>query len=246
MTPAIRIATAGWQIPREQKTLFPDSGSILHRYAQVLDAVEINSSFYRPHRQTTYARWATDVPRHFRFSVKMPRSITHQAAFSECLPALTRFLEEIAGLGEKLGAVLMQTPGSQEFRSRTVGEFLDGLRNRFAGMVVCEPRHASWFTGEADGVLRDHRVARVAADPARVPEAAHTGAWPGLAYFRLHGSPEIYATSYDDGRLGPLCVRLREQAGTAETWCVFDNTKHGHAISDALSTVASLAAYRPT
>ena len=73
----IRIGTAGWSIPKEHAGAFPVEGSHLERYGAVLDAVEINSSFYRPHRRATYERWAGAVPEHFRFAVKVPRAITH-------------------------------------------------------------------------------------------------------------------------------------------------------------------------
>ncbi len=77
-TPDIRIGTAGWSIPKEHAAAFPAEGSHLQRYAQVFGAVEINSSFYRPHRRTTYERWAASVPEAFRFAVKVPKTITHE------------------------------------------------------------------------------------------------------------------------------------------------------------------------
>src|SRR5687768_14648643 len=110
--PAIRIGCAGWSIASRQAALFGDGTSHLARYATRFDVVEINSSFHRPHRQQTYARWAESVPRHFRFSVKLPRVITHDARLHGVGDALTRFADEIAGLGAKLGGVLVQLPPS--------------------------------------------------------------------------------------------------------------------------------------
>jgi uncharacterized protein YecE (DUF72 family) len=74
---AVRIGTAAWSIPREHAAPFPVAGSHLERYAAVLNAVEINSSFYRPHRTATYERWAASVPEDFHFAVKIPKAITH-------------------------------------------------------------------------------------------------------------------------------------------------------------------------
>jgi uncharacterized protein YecE (DUF72 family) len=233
-THPLRIATAGWSLPAAHRGAFPAGASLLERYAGVFTAVEVNSSFYRPHRPSTYARWAASVPEGFRFAVKMPRTITHHSAFRDCESDLDRFLDEVAALGAKLGPLLVQTPGSLVLEPADLARFLGGLRQRFTGAVACEPRHASWFTAEADALLTDHRIARVAADPPRAPGAERCGAWQGLAYHRLHGSPEIYTSSYDDGRLGALGDGLLHAAGTAETWCVFDNTKYGHATGDAL------------
>ena len=74
----IRIGTAGWTVPKAVAHAFPGEGGHLARYAGRLDAVEINSSFYRPHRPATYARWAECVPKDFRFAVKVPRLVTHE------------------------------------------------------------------------------------------------------------------------------------------------------------------------
>ena len=74
----IRTGTAAWSIPKEHAAPFPVAGSHLERYGAVLNAVEINSSFYRPHRTTTYERWAASVPEDFRFAVKVPKAITHE------------------------------------------------------------------------------------------------------------------------------------------------------------------------
>ncbi len=75
---AIAVGTAGWSLPKTYAPRFPEAGSHLERYGQRFPAVEINSSFYRPHRVTTYAKWAAAVPDGFRFAVKVPRSVTHE------------------------------------------------------------------------------------------------------------------------------------------------------------------------
>ena len=89
------IGTAGWSIERACKPLFPEQGTHLERYAHVLNAVEINSSFYRPHQPKTYARWSACVPDHFKFSVKLPKEITHKRRFIDCAEPLDRFLAEM-------------------------------------------------------------------------------------------------------------------------------------------------------
>lgn len=153
-------------------------GSHLERYAQRLPAVDINSSFYRPHRLATYARWAASVSESFRFAVKVPREIAHIHRLREVDAPLERFLSEAMALGTALGPLLIQLPPSLRFDAAVVETFLTTLRARFSGSVVCEPRHASWFTDEAQRALTAARVARVAADPAPVPQAAQPVAGP--------------------------------------------------------------------
>src|SRR5688572_19432683 len=110
-----RIGCAGWSIPREHAAEFPVEGTHLQRYAQRFPAVEINSSFYRPHRPETYARWAASTPDGFRFAVKVPREITHTRRLREVDEPLERFLAEAGALGEKLGPLLVQLPPSLQF-----------------------------------------------------------------------------------------------------------------------------------
>jgi hypothetical protein len=74
----IIVATAGWSIPRAESPHFPGAGTHLQRYAKVLRGVEINTSFYRDHAAETYANWARQTPRSFRFAVKVPQFITHE------------------------------------------------------------------------------------------------------------------------------------------------------------------------
>src|SRR4051812_1797985 len=142
------VGTAGWSIPAAQADRFPGEGSHLQRYSQRLPAVEINSSFYRPHRASTYERWAASVPTDFRFAVKIPKEVTHTRRLANTAEPLARFLEEVRLLGPKLGPLLIQLPPSLLFREDLAVDFLRHLRNSFAGDLACEPRHPSWFTDE--------------------------------------------------------------------------------------------------
>ena len=231
----IRIGTAGWSIPAGCAEAFPGEGSHLQRYAARLNAVEINSSFYRPHRPGTYARWAASVPSGFRFAVKMPREITHRRKLIDVAEPLKQFLAEIGHLGAALGPVLVQLPPSLRYDAAAAGPFIQALREWFEGAVVLEPRHRSWFTAEVEEQLAHHRIARVAADPASVPQAAEPGGWPGLVYRRLHGSPKMYYSAYSEETLDDTARLMRLDTETArESWCIFDNTALGAACENAL------------
>jgi uncharacterized protein YecE (DUF72 family) len=230
----IRIGTAGWTIPARFRQLFRPSGTGLERYSARFNAAEINSTFYRSHRQDTYARWAAAVPDGFRFALKLPKAITHDRRLADSADLLDRFLEEVGPLRQRMGPLLIQLPPSLAFDRAVAGEFLRGLRARFEDAVACEPRHPTWFEGEADRLLSGYHVARVAADPARVPEAAIPAGSKDIAYFRLHGSPHMYRSAYERAFLAELADRLNA-SGAAEAWCIFDNTASGAAIGDALA-----------
>lgn len=235
---AIVIGTAGWTIPPTVADRFPGEGAHLDRYARVLAGAEINSSFHRPHRPSTYARWAAATPPGFRFSAKLPKTITHGARLVGTDALLDSFLDEIAGLGDKLAVLLVQLPPSFAFDHAVADRFFAALRARTHVSVACEPRHASWFADEADRCLAAHQVARVAADPVLAVGGEAPGGWPGLHYHRLHGSPRTYYSSYDPPFLGALAARLREH--DAPVWCVFDNTASGAATDNALALQAAL------
>lgn len=237
----VHLGTAGWNIRREHRDKFPGEGTHLGRYASVFNAVEINSCFYRPHRFTTYERWAESVPEHFRFAVKLPKVITHESRLVSAVPALERFLNEASGLGRKLGPVLVQLPPSFVFDASVASSFFTELRSRFDGDVVFEPRHESWFTHEVEAMLIEHKVARVGADPARVPAAALPGGYEQIAYIRLHGAPRIYYSAYPVEWLEPISRTIAEKAALGiSTWCIFDNTALGAATTDAITVKSHL------
>jgi uncharacterized protein YecE (DUF72 family) len=228
------LGVAGWNIRREHGHRFGADGTHLQRYATLFNAVEINSCFYRPHRFSTYERWAASVPDSFRFAVKLPKAITHAARLIGASTELDRFLGETSGLGEKRGPILVQIPPSLAFDADVARNFFGDLRSRFNGDVAFEPRHETWFSADAEQILRDHAIARVAADPARVPEAADPGGSPELVYYRLHGSPRVYYSAYPAETLVRIAIRLEEAASSGvTTWCIFDNTALGAATADA-------------
>lgn len=239
------VGCAGWNVPRAVAGGFPEEGSHLERYAFVLPAVEINSSFYRPHKPATYARWRESVPSSFRFSVKMPKEMSHERKLRDCEEPLRNFLEQAGELGDKLACLLLQLPPSLAYDPPVVRDFLKMLRASTHVEVVCEPRHASWFGAQAAAALRDAGVSYVEADPAPhplPPEAAGTG----LTYLRLHGAPRMYYSDYPDAFIEAVAARLAalREAGR-DAWCVFDNTAEGAALPNALSLLQKLAARSP-
>jgi uncharacterized protein YecE (DUF72 family) len=235
----LRVGTAGWSVPSRYAAEIPPGGSHLERYARRLNAVEINSSFHRPHQRKTYERWARSAPGGFRFSVKLPKVMTHEQQLADCSELLDRFVTAVAGLGDKLSVLLVQLPPKLAFERRKADHFFRDLHRRIDVPVACEPRHPSWFTPAVNDWLAGRRIARVAADPAPVPDAGEPGGWNGLAYYRWHGSPRIYYSEYDDVALAALGKRLAKQRkGDVPTWCIFDNTASGAALGNALALTA--------
>ena len=232
-TADVRIGTAGWSIPRAAAFRFDSAGTHLERYSRLLRCAEINSSFHRPHAAATYAKWRDSTPPDFRFAVKMPRTITHELKLQDARDPFVTFLAQTDGLAEKRGPILVQLPPSLSFDASVVTRFLDVVRKVYKGPMVCEPRHATWFSPAVASLLDRYGISRVAADPPPVPEAAAPAGWPHVAYFRLHGSPRKYWSRYDENDIATLAMTVRSIATAAEVWCVFDNTASGAAIENA-------------
>lgn len=232
----VRIGTAGWSVPSRYAEQVPPGGTHLQRYARVLNAVEINSSFYRPHQRKTYEKWAASVPADFRFAVKLPKTISHERALTNCDDELARFFEQAVGLGDKLAVLLIQLPPKRVFDRPIAARFFKTLRKHSAARIALEPRHASWFAPDVDAWLASESIARVAADPAKIDGAGEPGGDTHLVYFRWHGSPRIYWSNYDSNALTALQQRLdAHRAADAEVWCIFDNTASSAALGNALS-----------
>jgi uncharacterized protein YecE (DUF72 family) len=237
------VGTAGWTVPKQHLALFSAPGegakrSHLERYASRLCCTEINSSFHRPHRRTTWERWAATTPDDFRFAVKAPKAVTHIAKLVNTGGALLEFFDAVRGLGNKLGPVLVQLPPKLAFDDGIAREFFTTLRELHPGAVVLEPRHPSWFTASVDHLLRSFEIARAAADPPKGSKlAARPGGWQSPLYWRLHGVPRTYYSEYDENSMQAFAQQLQSLENVSwneEVWVIFDNTALGHATANAM------------
>ena len=226
------VGCAGWSISHDTTACFSENGSHLQRYSSRFGAVEINSSFYRSHRPSTYARWAASVPDEFRFCVKLPRLISHQLRLSGIEQALATFFGEAGTLGDKLGCILVQLPPSGIYIASVAHNFFTLMRQNFSCMVACEARHPSWYGSDATTMLEAHAITRVQADPP-VGQTQDFVPTTKSRYMRLHGSPKVYYSSYSEAYLAGLVDELSREAHPA--WLIFDNTASGAAIQNALT-----------
>ena len=245
MAGRIYIGTAGWSVPRASSHRCPSEGTHLQRYARLFPCVEVNSSFYRSHSPMTYSKWAASTSEEFRFAVKLPRLITHEQLLRRSQRPFEQFVTETNGLGSRRGPLLVQLPPSFAFDGRVAARFFEMVRRCYDGIVVCEPRHPTWSSVTADGLLSRYAVARVAAHPAITETSFTPGGWTGVAYFRLHGAPRTYWSRYHADCLWQLAVLAQQIARSVDVWCVFDNTASGAAIENAWELRHSLLNLAP-
>ena len=235
------IGTAGWALPADERSHFGEGASNLARYATRFNCVEINSSFYRRHRPSTWTRWGESVPEDFRFSVKLPKLITHIQRLKDCDDLIDEFAGDTHGLGSKFAVTLVQLAPKHVFDPALARTFFAQLHSRVGAQTVCEPRHPSWFSPDADEVLATSGVARVASDPAIVPLASTPGGSPKVHYWRLHGSPVVYRSSYDFDAICHYASEIKASMREAGTWCIFDNTASSAATANARQLHAALS-----
>jgi uncharacterized protein YecE (DUF72 family) len=233
MPATIRVGIAGWSVPAAYRAAEP-VGSHLQQYAAHFNCVEVNSSFYKPHRLTTFARWADSVPPDFRFSAKLPKAITHERRLVACGEAVTQFCATLAGLHDKLAVLLVQLPPSLVFDERAVEATFSLLRASSSATIVCEARHLSWFQPQVDRLFSALGITRVSADPPIDASLQPSIAAGQFSYLRLHGQPHVYYSSYSPEYLVDLAERLKPAAEGPGAWCIFDNTARAAAWPNAI------------
>jgi len=227
-----QVGTAGWALPADLRAR-AEGQSALSRYAEMFNAVEVNSTHYKYHRPDTFARWCATVPEDFRFSIKMHRDITHVSRLTRVDDAVN-FLRTLAAFGDKLGVVLVQLPPSLAF-TPDVEEFLRTLASEYQGALAVEPRHPSWIHGGVEQLLRQLRMARVAADPPLITEHVLAAGDRSISYYRFHGNPQMYRSVYSPERLQELAAQMiANRMGDGDTFAFFDNTMSGAAHRNAL------------
>jgi uncharacterized protein YecE (DUF72 family) len=218
---------------------FSHDGSGLERYASVFNGVEVNSTFYRTHRNATLLGWSASVPAEFRFSFKMPRVITHDERLQGDGARLKEFVRQVAMVGDRLGPLLVQLPPTLEYDPEVAARFFEMLRSNFAGEIAIEPRHITWL--KAHDLFHRYDVVQVIADPPVITGDFRSAVSGRFGYLRLHGAPRTYYSRYDDDFIAGLAKSIL--ASQAELiWCVFDNTASGAAIQNALSLETKISA----
>jgi uncharacterized protein YecE (DUF72 family) len=201
-------------------------------YQQEFPVVELNVTFYRTPRQTTYRRWDAATAPQFRFVLKAPRLVTHIRRLANCRDELEHFLEPARALGEKLAAVLFQTPPNLRFDADLLDALLDSLPGG-SPPVAWEARHASFLADDAIAWFTRRRQSLVTADSGgRYPQTEAFTAPP--AYLRFHGPAGLYASSYSVERLAEAVAWVRDNVpGDATVFAFFNNDRGGHAVTDA-------------
>ncbi len=231
--PKIRIGTSGWNYDHWYNVFYPNDLAKKRRleyYTTIFDSVEVNATFYRAFKQSTFKKWYDETPEDFTWSVKAVRYITHTKRLKEVHESLDMFFESLHPLAEKTGPILFQLPPSLQFNKNMVEEFLKQLPSSYR--CVIEGRNETWTTSESHELLKKYNVAWCISDTA--------GKYPFLesitsdfTYLRLHGSKKLYKSCYTNDEIRHWAEKIREW--DKDTYVYFDNDAKGYAPLNAIS-----------
>ena len=244
----LRIGASGWQYRDWRGPFYPRGlaqRAWLEYYADRFATVEVNNTFYRLPERATFEAWAERTPADFEFVIKASRYLTHIRRLQDPAEPVARMLDHAAGLGAKLGPVLVQLPPTL----RADPARLDDTLARFPSRqrVVVEPRHESWFTDEVYELLAAREAALCLTDRlGRRGPVERTADW---AFLRFHEGTAHPHPCYGDRALASWIDRLAERwPADADCYVFFNNDPRACAVRNAarFAQLAARAGLSPT
>lgn len=238
----VYLGTSGWHYGHWRGIFYPADlkrEKWLNFYSNYFNTVEVNATFYRDIKSSTFEKWYSSVNEKFIFSVKISRQITHFKKLRIDKILIDNFLKKVSTLKEKLGVILIQLPPSLRFDQSLIDEFLSLLDRKYKYAI--EVRNKTFIDDKFLTLLRRDNVAFCISDSAgRYP--FHEAITADFIYLRLHGSKKIYASEYTEEELIYLEEKIKNW--NKLTFVYFDNDFMGFAFKNALRLKDLLALNR--
>ncbi|HEY7052340.1 MAG TPA: DUF72 domain-containing protein [Mycobacterium sp.] len=240
----IRIGTSGWSYDHWAGVLYPERMPVakrLGRYVEEFNTVELNASFYRWPKDSTFAGWRERLPDGFTMSVKAHRGLTHFRRLKSPEPWVERFERCWRALGDRREMLLVQVHPELERDDARLDYFLGCMPDWIR--VAVELRHPSWDDPAVFTLLERHRAAYVVMSGAGLK--CLLKATTDVVYVRMHGpdTQSLYGGSYSDDDLRWWAGRVAEWDDQGRDVLVyFNNDLGGHAVRNALALRTLLGA----
>jgi uncharacterized protein YecE (DUF72 family) len=239
----VHVGCSGWNYAAWRELFYPKglpTNRWLEHYAQHFSTVEVNSTFYRLAKPDAVARWATQVPDDFIFSVKASRYLTHIKRLANLAEGVKRFYASIEPLVEagRLGPVLWQLPPNFKRDDERLAGALGALPQ---GRHCFEFREASWFVPEVYELLRKHGAALVIADRPEVSKFQSHEMTTDWTFVRFHHGHRGRRGNYSHSELEEWAQRVERWRREREVFLYFNNDWEGFAIQNALWMAKRLA-----
>jgi uncharacterized protein YecE (DUF72 family) len=232
----VHVGCSGWNYAAWRELFYPKglpANRWLEHYAKHFTTVEVNSTFYRLAKPEAVARWVTQVPDDFIFTVKASRYLTHIKRLGNIGPYIERFYEGIAPLVEsgRLGPVLWQLPPNLK---RDDDRLAAALRELPPGRHCMEFREPSWFTADVYALLREHNVALVIGDRPEIADFQTHEMTADWTYVRFHYGSRGRRGNYSETELETWRKRVTAWRRDRDVFLYFNNDWEGFSIQNAL------------
>ncbi len=214
------VGTSGFSYKEWKGSFYPEDlpdKQMLPYYAERLDAVEINNTFYRMPTRKLLEGWVAQVPEAFSFALKAPRRITHQKKLHEVGDDVGYLFDAADALGERLGPVLVQLPPYLKKDVPLLTDFVAVLPK--SARAAVEFRSSSWFDEAVYGALEAGGVALVVSDMDDKPE-------PPVVVTAPFGYARLRRADYDDAAMEEWAGRFTG-AGWREAYVFFKHEEAG-------------------
>jgi uncharacterized protein YecE (DUF72 family) len=223
LSPKIYIGCSGFHYREWKNVFYPDGlpqSKWFQFYCEHFNTLELNVTFYKFPSEKSLANWYNTSPNGFMFSVKAPKAITHFKKFNECERMLKDFYTSIQnGLQQKLGCALFQLPPQLIYSEELLHKIIINLNPSFKN--VLEFRHASWWNRIVFQQLKKNNIIFSGISYPKLPdEIVKTNV---SLYYRLHGVPVLYKSSYSELFLRNLIKEINKLK-VKEAWLYFNNT----------------------
>ena len=228
------IGCSGFYNADWKGSLYPadsQNKDFLKLYSQAFDIVEINSTFYRKPTVKTLQKWVDETPDHFKFFIKISKTISHQKPFENKKEEVLEFCNHIkTNLRDKLAGFLFQFPPSFHNTSENLNWLKENLPDDH--MIVVEFRHNSWWNDEVFKIFKGKEwVFSGTSFPGDLPEDVIVTN-PKIGYYRLHGKPTLYKSPYSEEFLKDLEEKIKTTG--KEFYIMFNNTWGTAAVENSL------------
>jgi len=228
------IGCSGFYNTDWKGSLYPTDSQnkdFLKMYSQTFDIVEINSTFYRKPTAKTLKRWNDETPDDFKFFIKIPKTISHSSYFENKNEEFFNFCNYInENIENKLAGFLIQFPASFHCTENNIKWLVETLSDEF--LLAVEFRHASWWNDDIYELFKKHQwIFCGVSFPAKLSEDVLVTN-SEIGYYRLHGKPTLYKSSYSEEFLDNLIEKIKVTG--KDFYIMFNNTWGKSAIENSL------------
>jgi len=199
-------------------------------YAQHFNTLELNVTFYRFPQVAMLKNWYDRSPADFTFAVKAPRAITHFKKLNDCDKFFQDFYQTVEkGLKEKAACILFQFPPNFCYTENHLKKIVSNLYKQFSNVV--EFRHSSWWNDNVFKTLEQNKITFCGMSHPSLPDKVIANS--PLLYYRMHGVPDLYRSSYSNAYLQKIIREIKLFARVKNAFIYFNNDYDAVAIRNA-------------